>query len=961
MNAITVGQLINNNASDEQFKPYPNLDYKYGPYSSIAEALAKIPVEVRAIGLTVGIRTNSNIKEYWFNEGVEDRNLVVKTSGGGEGGGEAGEDGKTPAFAEARAMALEPETQPTANVVYIGVDQEGNPQYRLQFGIPAGKPGIDGIVPNWKTFVFKQSDTQPNTPTGEDIIPTSQGWKDAPTSTGIWWMSVGEVNGQTNKVMSWSTPIKCTGEDGVAGKYYNFKYAVNTSKDDTPAINRDSTDPGASWSDVVPDITPGQYIWMTIGMFNDGQLEGRWSAPVRINAEDGVSGVGFRMMYTYTTTNESPAFNSTNINPGSAWTTYISAAASQAGKYLWGITAQINADGSLASEWQGPILMSGKPGEPGTPAVNPNWKTYVYKKQNTIPDKPLGDDPNPSDWEDAPDSSDGQWWQCIGTVSGETGKVISWSAVVPVNGKDGQAQNGRFTEFRFAVNSSQINAPSLNKTQRSPSGWTTSIPSKGEGEFIWMTCAVIEPDGVSLYSNWEDPTCISGEKGPIGDTGPAGKPGPTGKDGVDGIPGISIEARYSLGNETKADAVFNTNVAGTRDPSSYGWSKLVPTPTQDKLYIYCIQTRITYTGPDDKVGVLETNWSNPFRLSGLNGLPGADGNPGKKGQVVYPQGIYSVDNSYTTTETAAPYVLDPSDGNFYVMNYIGTWRGKDQVHNTPSSSVAANERYWIKFEAFEAVYAKIGIIANGLIGSAVFNGNYMFSQQGVDANGLKTTAYENFNPDNPGAPLNGKTFVPATLLDLKEGDAWFGHGNMNIDSQGNVAINGYIKERFDYFNGGVDEFSDIMIQSTRQVMIASDTDCTTKFAVGYSSGNIIMPTQFKLDLNVPVNIKFINLSSFMWNLVLDNRKSGLFSVNYWEEYGDMDQVYTFPKVFLHGGRVLDLIFLPTTLKTETIGSIITTYYHGDWHVINTNEFVMKRGTAGDYSDYILESKNLEYK
>ena len=26
----------------------------------------------------------------------------------------------------------------------------------------------------------------------------------------------------------------------------------------------------------------------------------------------------------------------------------------------------------------------------------------------------------------------------------------------------------------------------------------------------------------------------------------------------------------------------------------------------------------------------------------------------------------------------------------------------------------------------EAIYAKIGIIANGLIGSAVFNGNYMF-------------------------------------------------------------------------------------------------------------------------------------------------------------------------------------------------------------------------------------------
>ena len=388
-----------------------------------------------------------------------------------------------------------------------------------------------------------------------------------------------------------------------------------------------------------------------------------------------------------------------------------------------------------------------------------------------------------------------------------------------------------------------------------------------------------------------------------------------------------------------------------------GWSLTVPVPTQEKLYIWCIQTRISYNSNSDKLGHLELDWSTPFKLTGTNGLPGSDGH----NQIIYPQGIYDSTKSYVSDKYKAPYVYDPADGNFYVLNYEGPWKGTDQVYSTPSESYTNNQRYWIRFEGYEAIHTKIAIIANGLIGSAVFNGNYMFSQQGVDANGLKTTAYENFNPDNPGAPLNGKTFIPATLLDLKEGDAWFGHGNMNIDSQGNVAINGYIKERFDYFNGGVDEFSDIMIQSTRQVMIASDTDYTTKFAVGYSSGHIIMPTQFKLDLNVPVNIKFINLSSFMWNLVLDNRKSGLFSVNYWEEYGDMDQAYTFPKVFLHGGRVLDLIFLPTTTKTETIGSIVTTYYHGDWHVINTNEFVMKRGTAGDYSDYILESKNLEYK
>lgn len=520
MNVITVGQLINNNATDKDFKPLPNLDFKYGPYSSIAEALSNIPAELRAVGLTVGIRVNSTIQEFWFNGGVRDADLVVKNNGSEEAG-------KTPKFDKAIALALPADAVPTAEVIYKGEDESGTPLYNLEFGIPAGEAGT---VPNWKTFVFKQSATQPDPPTGEDIIPA--GWSDVPTVVGIWWMSVGEVRGATGKVTSWSTPIKCTGEDGVAGKYYNFKYAVNTSPSDAPVINRNADDPGSEWSDIVPAMDKGQYLWMTIGMFNDGKLEGQWSAPIRINAEDGQSGVGVRMMYQKTIDYvNAPPFDEDNINPGSAWSITIPSGSGA----VWGIFAQINIDGTLASNWAGPVLMSGKPGADGTV---PNWKTYIYAKSTIIPTKPTSQELIPSGWKDSPDSNDGQWWQCIGTV----------------------------------------------------------------------------------------------------------------------------------------------------------------------------------------------------------------------------------------------------DGNFYVLNYEGPWKGTDQVYSTPSESYTNNQKYWIRFEGYEAIHTKIGIIANGLIGSAVFNGNYMFSQQGVDANGLKTTAYENFNPDNPGAPLNGKTFVPATLLDLKEGNAWFGHRNMNIDS-----------------------------------------------------------------------------------------------------------------------------------------------------------------------------------
>lgn len=757
MNAITVGQLINNNATDKDFKPLPNLDFKYGPYSSIAEALSNIPAELRAVGLTVGIRVNSTIQEFWFNGGVRDADLVVKNNGSGGGSGEAG---KTPEFDKAIALALPADAAPTAEVVYKGEDESGTPLYDLEFGIPAGEAGT---VPNWKTFVFKQSATQPDPPTGEDIIPA--GWSDVPTVVGIWWMSVGEVRGATGKVTSWSTPIKCTGEDGVAGKYYNFKYAVNTSPSDAPAINRNADDPGSEWSDIVPAMDKGQYLWMTIGMFNDGKLEGQWSAPIRINAEDGQSGVGVRMMYQKTIDYvNAPPFDEDNINPGSAWSTTIPSGSGA----VWGIFAQINIDGTLASNWAGPVLMSGKPGADGTDGTDgtvPNWKTYIYAKSTTIPTKPTSQELIPSGWKDSPDSNDGQWWQCIGTVDGSSNKVVSWSDVIPVNGRDGDAQDGKHTEFRFASSPSATEHPSITRSDRNPgAAWTVEFPTlTTESPYMWMTKATILPSN-AIEGYWEDPVCITGEAGKKGDTGPAGKDGVNGSNGIDGVPGISIEARYSLGSDTAPSAAFDSTIAKQRNPD--GWSLTVPVPTQEKLYIWCIQTRISYNNNSDELGHLELDWSTPFKLTGTNGLPGSDGH----NQIIYPQGIYDSTKSYVSDEYKAPYVYDPADGNFYVLNYEGPWKGTDQVYSTPSESYTNNQRYWIRFEGYEAIYTKIGIIANGLIGSAVFNGNYMFSQQGVDANGVMTTAYENFGTDN---------FTPNYQVNFATGDVTMNKGNIS--------------------------------------------------------------------------------------------------------------------------------------------------------------------------------------
>ena len=76
--AINISSRIKSLATDSNFKSYPNIDEKYGPYNSTALALAALPKSGRAMGLTVGIVANGIITEYWFQGGIEDANLIAK-------------------------------------------------------------------------------------------------------------------------------------------------------------------------------------------------------------------------------------------------------------------------------------------------------------------------------------------------------------------------------------------------------------------------------------------------------------------------------------------------------------------------------------------------------------------------------------------------------------------------------------------------------------------------------------------------------------------------------------------------------------------------------------------------------------------------------------------------------------------------------------------------------------------
>nr|DAG02563.1 MAG TPA: putative polysaccharide deacetylase [CrAss-like virus sp. ctUXy6] len=78
MDGINISQPIVNNAADSEYNLLPNIDAKYGPYSSTTEALMALAPNARAIGLTVGIKTSTGITEYWFKNGIGDHYLTVK-------------------------------------------------------------------------------------------------------------------------------------------------------------------------------------------------------------------------------------------------------------------------------------------------------------------------------------------------------------------------------------------------------------------------------------------------------------------------------------------------------------------------------------------------------------------------------------------------------------------------------------------------------------------------------------------------------------------------------------------------------------------------------------------------------------------------------------------------------------------------------------------------------------------
>lgn len=485
------------------------------------------------------------------------------------------------------------------------------------------------------------------------------------------------------------------------------------------------------------------------------------------------------------------------------------------------------------------------------------------------------------------------------------GDIFKFSFGLPkgADGKDGEDGKDGKTSYLHIKYSNDGGVTFTGNNGEDPGAWIG----------IYVDYNINDSDDPSDYK-W---TKIKGEPGITGD------PGPAGKDGVDGLPGIGIEVRYCLGTTT---IYGGTSTPGTtRQPT--GWNLAVPTPTEETPYIWFIQARVNYTSNTDKVGTIEGSWSTPTKLSGTNGLNGENGS---KGQIIYPEGIYNVNTVYQGTADKTPYVYDSNDASYYVLNIVGTWQGTLHSNESPSTDTSNS---WVKLDAFEALYTKIGIIANGLIGSAVFNGNYMFSQQGIDSSGQVSTQYQNFNPETP----TGGVFTPNILFNFRTGAGHMAAGKIKFGDDGSVDLTNI-------------KINNALIQNTKQYTLTQSSDPHVLDSL-YSE-IVYSPTIHEdVILKIDASKYQLNIDGSYSGAIYNKSDKQLFvypfdnghddeSIKICGYYNgrllfsyDEPILFNASQILLPAGGVVEFKFVPS--------SIVSNYYVGTIWVENTSDFELK--------------------
>lgn len=448
---------------------------------------------------------------------------------------------------------------------------------------------------------------------------------------------------------------------------------------------------------------------------------------------------------------------------------------------IWMSWAVFQTTGTIQGEWSTPVRITGENGKDGQDGKSIE---FIYKVSNRVPnssDKPSSvneDGSVPDGWTDHPTgvSESNQYeWMCVRTKTDDlwsdwNGPTVwsKWGA----NGKDGDG-----VEYIYKRTTTNLSPDRPTEVSQEddfvPEGWTDDPTGVNENNMYEWVCVRKYKEGI--WSEFSNPALWAkwGEKG---------KPGPAGQDGKTLYTWIRYaEDANGTGISNSPDGksyiglAYNKETASeSNNPSDYTWSKITgkdgvagpagedgktlytwikyadTMPSSSSSTIYDIPNQNTkYIGiAVNKDTASESTDAMVYTWSLFRGADGINGTNGKDGRIVYPAGIYDATVTYTATDTKAPYVL--YGDTYYVMNVTTSWTGSQNDGKTPADDYEQYGEHatWIPMEKFEAIYTKLLIADNGTLGKFVFNGDYMFSQQGVDYLHNEVNNYEDFGNDS---------------------------------------------------------------------------------------------------------------------------------------------------------------------------------------------------------------------
>lgn len=258
------------------------------------------------------------------------------------------------------------------------------------------------------------------------------------------------------------------------------------------------------------------------------------------------------------------AISSSNTTaPTSGWQT--TAPAWKDGYYIWSKTKLVYTDGDIV--YTDAACITGGKGETGNGISSIIEQYYLSSSATSLLN---------GSWSNSRPTWKNGWYIWTRSVINYTnGNSITTEAIC-VTGEKGETGddgiNGDYFEYRYAVNGSRSTPPSLSKTSRNPSGWSTTVPTVGNLQYLWFTVAKINGETNSLIQNWSTParqTPYDGVDGRNGDTGPTIV-----------YRGVYGSSKVYYGTSKRVDAVkYNGHYYVARVDAGNGFQNHVPTDT----------------------------------------------------------------------------------------------------------------------------------------------------------------------------------------------------------------------------------------------------------------------------------------------------------------------------------------------------------------------------------------------